>query len=55
MFGPSSLHVAMQYIFHKMPQFAHKIFFGVCRLRARVVHRPIHYRRRFSVWASIVI
>ena len=29
--------------------------FSVCRLRARVVHRHIHYRRRFSVRASIVI
>ena len=27
----------------------------VCRLRACVIHRHIHYRRRFSVLASIII
>ena len=33
----------------------HARFFSVCLLRARVVHRHMHYRHRFSVRASIVI
>ena len=31
------------------------LFFSVCLLRVRVVHRHIHYRHIFSVRASIVI
>ena len=33
----------------------HLRYFLVWHLRARVFHRHIHYRHRFSVWASIVI
>ena len=44
----------LQYIYRKMPSLSAR-YFSVCRLRAHVVQRHIHYRRRFSVRANIVI